>query len=217
MKWNKSLITSVFMAGLPVFATASPVTFNFAENNAFSTYGHTYTAIDGEGRVEVTPYSEYGNPYLISSVDTGLFIYTCIDALDCEPDNYQIDGVGPNEAAILDFGEMVDLVSVSFSYVGNDDNFTMLTGGVDDGVTTLADVSLSSGGILEFYDNGIATYTFADGVAGSEFAFLANQENDDFKLYSITADYVSNVPEPASLSLLGLGLMALGSIRKKAK
>lgn len=199
-------------------ATAAPVTFDFTIDRAYSTETQEYIGSDGVSSVDVTAYAEYGVPYLASSEESGLYIYTCTNRLfGCGADNHQIDGWGPNEAAVLDFGTMVDLVSVTFNNVGYNDDFTLFSGPVDGSGNLILDDAGLNGGFWEIFDYGLATYTFSSAVSGSEFAFLADHWSDDFTLYSITADYVSNVPEPASLSLLGLGLMALGSMRRKVK
>lgn len=200
----------VFTLGISTCVFAVPVTFDFSENRNYSSTGHSFVGSDGSSVVDVTPYAEYGTPYLASYEGAGLAIYTCtpFDRGCANDDNtHQIDGMGPKEAAVLDFGEMVNLVSATFSFATYNDDFTLLSGGMD-GAVVIDDQNI---------DGFFATFNFGSDVIGEQFAFLADHWSDDFKLYSVTADYVSNVPEPASLSLLGLGLVALGSMRRKAR
>ena len=79
--------------------------------------------------------------------------------------------------------------------------------------------SLNEGGALvartgqlrKSQDNFLSTFNFGDMLFGSEIAVLKK----DQRLMGATQDYVAGVPEPAALSLLGLLLLSLGSIKRR--
>lgn len=144
----------------------------------------------GEGTafqaVSVSPYS--------ASIDYSQVVRPCIENVFCGQAYDRADSNGVESAPALDLGAAVNLVSVILGPRGTAENFARVNG-AETGVGV--DSLNSSSSLFSSYNNS------ASALVG-----------DDF-LYSKTADYISSIPEPVSLSLLGLVLMLLGSLRRK--
>ena len=183
------------------------ITFDFTENNgdtlgslSFSSGGYDLEAYASNNKEADGNYSAIGSGsygLTVTNYRYGRYGYYRDD------NTHQIDGSGPDETVTLDFlGEVVKLISATFSFVGSNDDFNLLVNGTQ---------------IFADRDPGnsfVSTYNFANlpQYVGSSFGFLADHRSDDFKLKSVTVAYV---PEPASITLLGLGLIALAFIRRR--
>ena len=118
-------------------------------------------------------------------------------------DSNQIDGIGSDETFILTFDQTVNLLSVTFSRVGRNDEFKLL---VDGDEFIAADIP---GG--NFADLDISDFIFDPSPQGREFGFTVKNKNDDYLVKYVE---VSAVPEP--LTILGAGTaLGFGGFFKK--
>jgi hypothetical protein len=133
----------------------------------------------------------------------------------------QIDRVGSVESLRLTFDRVVELMSVVFSRVGLDDDFSLSVNGA-----SLVGSAPIPGG--QANDHGTETVSFLSFSAlartGTFFDFSVPGLDDDYRVQGITVNWSASlppanpVPEPSAILLLGtgvFGLVGLGIVRER--
>jgi PEP-CTERM motif len=134
----------------------------------------------------------------------------------------QVDRIGPNEYIRIDLGlagNVENILSVRVGIVtpfgSNPDDIVIAGANVfDPGFAQLT--TLVSGAIPSIGTQVIpSVFDIAINGSGFDYLFLAanTNNNDGFSLLSVTAQ----VPEPSALALFGLGLIALGVVRRRRR
>lgn len=209
-----------------VGSIAGATTIDFDVDQYYTNGTNTYTSTDGLVDVAVDGVRVHRDGSIVNTRNFwtaswdgpgdngGLGIYDCRLSNLCL-DNSLIDGAGPDEFALLDFGDLVvEITSVTFSYWDINDTFAY--GVYDDtsvGTTpSVYDDDLGGGA------NNPYTFAFTGGeLVGSIIGFGVDSWHDDFRLQSITFDVVSAVPLPAGGLLILTGLGGLALVRRRRK
>ncbi len=228
MNFKLSFNAAVLTASIAMTATAaSALTVDFNVGRNWTSGTNTYTSNDGSVNVDVDGV-RVNNSGTVTDTDNfltaswsgnqgGIGIYDCRNVRRgyCTWDEHTIDGSGPDEFALLDFGGLeVEVTSVTFAYWDRHDSFAYGTY-EDTSIPATAQIfeeDLGSG------NSSLYTHYFGSGeLIGSIIGFGADSWRDDFKLQSISFDVVSAVPLPAGSILLLTGLFGMGVMRRRKR
>lgn len=193
----KTTLLGFTLLSLSSVAFAMPVTFNFALDKLLF-LGEPM--VFNEGGLELTVSA---NPGVVQQSLSGLGVKS--DSMD----SGQIDGRGPDEILSFSFGFDIELLGVWFSRVGyNDDGVLYVDGVVRESGSLPGAAALDLG--TGFFDAS------ASNLVGSTFGFGVLRGNDDYSIAAIIVQEIQDVPLPATVTLLCLGLAVLGwSLRKR--
>lgn len=225
--WLSSIRACLVTAAMTCAATtATAVTINFDVDRRLTQDTNTYTSTNGTVSVDVDgirvgtsgtiqdSQEFWTGSFESTTGNGGLGVYHCSLRNLCI-DNPLIDGQGPDEFALIDFGDLVvQIASVTFAAWDWDDTFAY-------GIYTSTARGTSPITYIENVNEGVTnpyTHLFGAGeVIGSIIGFGADNGADNFLLQSITFDVIAAVPLPAGglLILTALGGLILMRRRKE--
>lgn len=175
----------------------SPITYTNAGGSGISVTAAAFEFNDNTGALE--------GPLKLGQYSNGLGVCSDVDEGYCD-ENHEVDGLETDEMVRFTFDQTIKLLSVAFSYVDSNDDFAF----------KFFDPAGQYYNALDINNSG--SYTFSQTWTGTQFGIGAQGWNDNFKIKSLTFDYVAPIPLPAGgiLLLTALGGLGVAARRRKA-
>lgn len=199
-----AIVGSICAVCLPKTVQAATLTYDLGGSNSDQA-SFIYAPFDINDPILTVTGSEAGISRNVRRRNDGLGVDGIDDQNNTGAGRGQIDGRGGTfEELVLNFSQRVNILSASFLRVQNNDGFTLL-------VDETEVVSINDG------LNNNNPYSFSSlppkNTTGSNFVFTVSQEDDDYRLASVTVQ--TEIPESTpTLSLLAVGLVGYFAYRQ---
>lgn len=191
------LATVVTLVGVSASASAALVTFDLRGNGGSLGNAYTFSSdgYDMTARAQEERNSGWVNSRSVYQTNSGLGVKGKREGYFS--DSGQVDGWGRDEALVFSFDSSVNLQRARFGSLGYFDDFNLAV--YNNGWSTVQEDAKS------------VCYSCYTGTA---FRFWADSFEDDFFIAKLRFDIPKAVPEPATLALLCLGVLAVGVSRR---
>jgi hypothetical protein len=231
LKWfSRAVIVSLLLLGTSGFAEATSVTWNLTGPGSEGSLGNTRSFTDfGSGiTVAASAWNYYDGSFRQANLgqwSTGLGVCNPSESNPCSSPSHQVDNQGSDDFVLFLFSAPVDPTTVRIDPYGTYDRDVSYWTGTVGTPISLTGVSYGGLGALGFssrIDNdGTSSSSYRDVPIVSPFANALlfgpkyGGEGDGYDYFKITK-LSASVPEPASLMLLGAGLVGILIWRRKS-
>jgi hypothetical protein len=197
-------------------AFAVPITFNFSGGTGQQEPSFSFTKPGLTLIVKSNTANETGST-LTAAGKVGKW-QQGLGILDGQRDDeHYVDGKGKNDVLSFFFSQEVKLISVGFSYVDSNDDFAFFFDKGKDGALT-NDLVWKTKDIPGSGSNGTFSFaTLSNKYIGKLFGIGSYDDNDEFKVASITVDFgkPSSIPLPGALPLFAAGLAGIALMKRR--